>query len=262
MTAAQTSGVSVRRVPNRSAFWAMLVSEWTQLRREPVSIVWGLVIPVIAVAVLGAVPGTRKALDYYQGQSVVEHYVPIIVLVSLAMLGVNALPPVLATYRERGVLRRLFVTPAKPSWLLGAVALIHLGVAVLATGLILIVARTFYAVRLPGQPLAWSLAFALSAAAVLGLGMLVASAVPNAKVANGTGAVLFFPLMFLAGLWVPANSLPTWLHRISDYSPLGAAVRALTSAAAGSWPSVSAAATLATYAIVLPIVAVRFFRWD
>ena len=54
--------------------------------------------------------------------------------------------------------------------------------------------------------------------------------------AGAIGTLLFFPLMFFAGLWVPQATMPATLRDISDYTPLGAAVQALQDAAGGHWP--------------------------
>ncbi|MCW2540469.1 MAG: rane protein [Frankiales bacterium] len=247
---------------SRSGFSTMLQTEWTLFRREPVGLVWGLLLPVVAIVIVGYIPDTRKPIAYYDGQSVIQHYLPIVMLVSLAMLALNALPPVLASYRERGVLRRMSVTPMLPSRLLAAVALIHLAVAVAAAVLMLGLTRLLFGLALPGRWPLWILVFALTATAILAIGILVAALSPSSKVANGLGSALFFPLMFLAGLWVSTSSLPGPLPTISNYSPLGASVRAMSAASGGHLPATSATITLLVYAILIPAIAVRFFRWE
>jgi ABC-2 type transport system permease protein len=73
---------------------------------------------------------------------------------------------------------------------------------------------------------------------------------------------LFFPLMFFAGLWIPRATMPASLLRISDFTPLGAAVQAMQDSMGGSWPHPSGLAVLAGYAVVFTVAAARFFRWD
>jgi ABC-2 type transport system permease protein len=43
--------------------------------------------------------------------SILDSYVPILLAFVLAMIALNVLPPVLAGYREKRVLRRLSATP-------------------------------------------------------------------------------------------------------------------------------------------------------
>ena len=74
--------------------------------------------------------------------------------------------------------------------------------------------------------------------------------------------MLFLPLMFFAGLWKPLATMPAALRRVSEDTPLGAAVAALQHTMSGQWPSASGLALLAGYAVVFGAVAWRFFRWE
>lgn len=94
---------------------------------------------------------------------------------SPATFSLQGLPAVLAGYRERGILRRLNATPAGAGRLLGAQLTVNLAVAVASTAGVLVVGRLAFGVALPGQPAGFALAFVLTAAAMLSLGLLVAS---------------------------------------------------------------------------------------
>ena len=59
---------------------------------------------------------------------------------------------------------------------------------------------------------------------------------PTQRIAAAIGSLLFFPLMFFAGLWVPQAAMGAGLRDISHYTPLGAAVPAVQNAIAGHWP--------------------------
>ena len=59
-----------------------------------------------------------------------------------------------------------------------------------------------------------------------------------------------------------ADRRPASLVRISDFTPLGAAVGAMQDSMHGSWPHPSALAVLAGYAVVFTVAAIRFFRWE
>jgi ABC-2 type transport system permease protein len=56
--------------------------------------------------------------------------------------------------------------------------------------------------------------------------------------------------------------MPASLLRISDFTPLGAAVQALQDSMRGAWPHPSGLAVLAGYAVVFTVAAARFFRWE
>jgi ABC-type thiamine transport system ATPase subunit len=115
----------------------------------------------------------------------------------------------------------------------------------------------------PDKALAgFCLALLLTAAAMLGLGLLVASMARTGRVAGAAGTMLFLPLMFFAGLWIPQATMPAGLRRVGDGTPLGAAVAALQHSMAGQWPTAASLGVLAAYAVVLGLLAWRFFRWE
>ena len=108
----------------------------------------------------------------------------------------------------------------------------------------------------------YALATVLCVAAIFAIGLWIASFARSANVANAIGQVLFYPMMFFAGLYFPREMMPDVLRHISDWTPLGAAVNALQTAAEGSFPSAQALLVMAGYAVVFGAVAVKQFKWE
>lgn len=239
----------------------MLRVEARLFLREPIGLVWGLLLPVLAFVVLGCIPALSRPEPYLDGASFLSVYQPVLIVISLTLLALNGLPPILGSYRERGVLRRLRATPMPPVRLLAAQLVIHLAVAVATAVLLLGLGAVFFGVALPAELVGWALAYVLTCVAMLSLGVLVAAVTPSGKLANTIGTALFFPIAFFAGLWLPRQSMPHLLGEISDYTPLGAALRALTAATNGDFPPSGALAVLAAYAVLFGYLAVRWFRW-
>jgi ABC-2 type transport system permease protein len=246
----------------RPSFAPLLRTQARLFRREPVGLLWGLVAPVVIFVIIGVVPGTTKPTHALGGVSVEATYLPILVAFAIAMIGLNGLPPVFATYREKGILRRLSTTPASPTALLAAELVIDGTVCVIGTVILLIVGRTAFGVGLPGQAAGFVVAGVLTAVAIFGLGLTIAALAPSAKAANAIGALLFFPLNFFAGLWIPRESMGSTLRTISDYTPLGAGVRALQDSMQGQWMPLSAGMVLVVWGIAFGLVATRAFRWE
>lgn len=188
-------------------------------------------------------------------------YAPVMLVFALTMVGIAGLPSVLTSYRERGVLRRLRTTPARPSALLVAQVVVNLASAVLASILAVAVAALAFDVAVPQRAGSFVLAFGLAAAAVFGLGLLVAAVAPSASAGQMIGTLLWFPIMFLAGLWVPREAMPPTLQAISGYTPVGAAAEALQDAWFGAAPTLTSMTVMAVSALVAGAVAAKLFRW-
>lgn len=243
-------------------FGKLTVSELRLFLREPMQVFWILAFPSILVIILGSIPSFREPTADLGGARVIDLYVGIAIILTLASLGLQVAPLVLATYRERGILRRLATTPARPAALLGAQLVMSIGTAIVSGALVLVIGRVVFDVALPRQIAGFVLAFLLTAGAAFALGLLVAAVAPNGKAANTIGTLCFFPLMFFAGLWTPREAFPGLLRTISDLTPLGAGERALAAAMSGQWPAWGSLTVLVAYVLVFGLAAARLFRWE
>ncbi|MFE6973838.1 ABC transporter permease [Streptomyces sp. NPDC057682] len=241
---------------------AVLRAETRLFLREPGSLFWILVFPTALMTILGLVPSFRNPDENLGGRRVIDLYVPVSVLLAMIMAGLQAMPPVLTGYRERGILRRLSTTPVRPSALLGTQIALH-GVAALgSTLLVMAVGRIAFGVDLPGQPFGYALALLLAVACVLALGALVCSVARTTRISAAIGSVVFFVMMFTAGVWVPVQAMPDALRRIVQVTPFGAASQALDRAATGDWPGWLWLGLVAVWTAVAAVAAVRTFRWE
>ena len=249
-------------IPVRRRAWRKLtLTEAKLLVRTPAAIFWGAGFPLAGWLVVGLIPGTGKPVKAFGGASVQQTYLPIIITFAIVIMGLQFLPATLVLYRERGILRRMFTTPVTPLALLSAQVTLVLSVQVLTTALLVILGTGAFSASI-GQPLAFIVAFLLLAAATSTLGLLVAAVSFTSKAANAIGGVLFFVLMFLAGLWWPRAEMPAWLRGISDATPVGAGVQAIQDAVAGHWASGLYFGVMAAWVVVAGALAIRFFRWE
>ena len=239
----------------------LVLTEARLLLREPVALFWGLAFPMALLAVMGIAssgagsPPRRPAAGrrLRADPDRVRHR---------RVRHPGAAHGVVAGYRERRILRRLATTPVGPVRVIAAQLAVNLAVALVATAGIPPIGRLGFGVALPGPPAGFLVTYVLAATTMLGLGMLIAALAPTGRSAGVIGTMLFFPLMFFAGLWIPRATMPASLRLISDFTPLGAAVQALQDSMRGSWPHPSGLAVLAGYAVVFTVAAARFFRWD
>ncbi|MEV5824928.1 ABC transporter permease [Spirillospora sp. NPDC052242] len=230
--------------------------------REPMSVFFALAFPPLLLVVLGLVPEFRDPQEELGGLRTIDLYTPILVAMGIAMMAMTGLPQQFAIYREKGVLRRMRTTPVRPAVMLGAQLLVSLLMSLVTMLAVLAIARTAFDVGLPEQKPAYLAAYLLCAPAMFALGLLVASLAPNGKSAGAAGTVLFFPILFFAGLWVPRDEMNDVLRTISDFTPLGAGVQSLQDAAAGDWPQLLHVAVMLGWTVAAGGLAARYFRWE
>ncbi|GAA2790375.1 ABC transporter permease [Kribbella solani] len=240
---------------------AVLRTETRLLLREPGTLFWVLGFPPLLLVILGSIPSFRQ-VNADLGVRMIDVYVPVLVLVAQIVTGLQAMPPIITGYRERGILRRMSATPVRPSALLTAQMGLNGAAGLVSALLCLTIGRLAFDVHLPDQLAGYVLALLLTAAAALALGALVSALAPTARLATAIGMVVFFPSLFSAGLWVPVQSMPHVLREIVVLLPFGAASRALDQAAAGHWPDWSHLGVLAAWTVVLSAAAARWFRWE
>jgi len=239
----------------------LLATELKLSMREPLLLFWGLAFPVGLLIVLG-IAGPKKPQHSLGGVKLIVAYTPIVMVFTLTILALSALPAALASYRDKGYLRRLSTTPIGAVRLLAAQIIINFALAASAVILIALVSHFAFSVALPRQLGGFLLAIVLTMGAMLSLGTLIAAVSPTQRIAAAAGSLLFFPLMFFAGLWVPQAEMGAGLRDVSHYTPLGAAVPAVQNAIAGNWPGTVHLLVLAAYAVVLCALAARLFRWE
>ena len=79
----------------------------------------------------------------------------------------------------------------------------------------------------PQAPGWFILSVLLGIGSVFALGMVAAAAAPTARSAAGLGWLLFFPNMFLAGIYFPTEEMSPAMRQIGNFTPLGAALHAV-----------------------------------
>ncbi len=246
-----------------SALTKMTNVEAKLFSREPMAMFWGLAFPAVLLLVLGFVfPGGREPSADLGGYRLVDLYAPIVLLLALATVAFTTLPPVLAGYREMGLLRRLSTTPVGPRRLVSAQLMVQVGVAVTAGLIGLAVANLVFEIPLPENLAGFVFSFLLAAVSLLAVGLFIGAVAPSASAAQGFGMALYFPMLFFAGVYFPRAAMPEGLRRLSDLTPAGAAVQALTDTWLGHAPSSSSLLVMAAFALGFGLLATIFFRWE
>lgn len=221
----------------------------------------GVGVPILFLIVFGLIGRLSPGNFSNSGYTVLDLYVPTIMVITFIFLGITSLPVTLVRYREMGWLRRISTTPVPPSRILAAQLVLNL---VLALASILTV--IFGSELIFGSPLSVSvpyfiLSIILAIAVMFSLGLAVAAVAPSQTIANVLTGLLTFLMLFLSGL-VPPALLGGPLATIMNYSPAGAAVQAVLYSVFNVPPPAMTLVAMATYTGIFAFIATRYFRWQ
>jgi ABC-2 type transport system permease protein len=177
--------------------------------------------------------------------------------VVIAAMGLVMLPVHLASYRERGVLRR-FAAAGFPRWSFPVSQLIvGLATTAVSCALLLAVAAPVYGI----PPLhAWwrvAAALALGSIAFVSLGVVLGSVLPSARSAQAVGLLIFFPSFLLGAGGPPPHVMGAAVRQVAGPLPL----TLLTNAVREPWLGIGSATgsliAVAALAVAATILAAR-----
>jgi ABC-2 type transport system permease protein len=230
--------------------------------REPTGLAMGIGFPIILLVIFGiigiAVPGNVAGT----GLTILDIYVPIVIVIGFISTGISSLPVTLVRYREMGWLRRISTTPTPPSRLLAAQLTLNLVVALVTILIVIFGSELVFGAALQVSIPYFVLSIVLSIAALFSLGLVVAALAPSQTIASGLSGGLFFLLLLLSGLWIQPSIVGEPFATIMYYSPSGAAVRTLLYSAFNATPPLTAIVAMVVYALIFAFIAIRYFRWE
>ena len=245
-----------------SGFSRLTVVEGKLFLREKAALIGVFGLPVALVIGFGLIPGFSDPQKGLSDQIGTEYIAALGVAIVLASIGLTGVPMVIGQYRQRGILRRLAVTPVRPLTLLLADLAVWVASAVLSVTLVVAVVRVAFHVPVPAAAGWFILALLLGIASLCALGMLAAAVAPTARGAAGIGWLLFFPNMFLAGVYFPTEEMSRTMRQIGNFTPLGSALHAVRDSWMGIDPRPEYLGIMAAWTLVAGMLAARFFRWE
>jgi len=215
---------------------------------KPPNISWGILFPfafVLAFAIRN--PGDLRGL------------VPGLLALTL-LFGTSSMEAIVIAFERRvGSLERLLLAPVRLPALLAGKLLGGMVFGLTVTLVVLVIVLIAFGANGVNW-LLLVLALLFSAAAFSALGAFVSVAVKEVFEAQTLANFIRFPMMFLGGVFVPVDSLPTTLQVIARALPLTYSVEALRVALRGGSLAVGTLdlGVLAGFAVILFALAVRF----
>lgn len=202
---------------------------------DPGRVIASLAFPLLFLAIFGA--GFNNVVGAMAGGvDLIEFMYPGIIAMAVLTSALSAGISVVAD-REAGFLREILVAPLNRAGIVlgksfgaGAVALLQ--------ALLLLAVAPFVGVAIDVgtvlilMPVVIVLAFGLA-----GLGILIASFLRSQQGFQMLIQVLVFPMVFLAGVFFPVDSVPTWMEVLSKINPVTYGVDAIRQLMLGSAPA-------------------------
>ena len=239
---------------------------WLEIKiflREPLGAIGAVVIPVLVYLGLGRtlapkVPQSPQTADFlYVGA-------PVLAAVLIMLSSVLSLVTIIAIYREGGILKRLRATPLRPWTILTAHVLAKLAFTAATMILMVLAGKRYYPIDLRLPVFSLTLALLLATWSTLSIGFVIASVVRTARFAQPAGALIFYPMVGLSGLFFPIAALSPGLRAVARLLPLTYVVSLLTGILKGdAWSAhvVDVAALIVVFVICMAISA-KVFRWE
>ncbi|MFD9691602.1 ABC transporter permease [Kitasatospora sp. NPDC059088] len=171
----------------------------------------------------------------------------------------------LVNWRKSKVLRRLRLAPISAGAVVSSRIAVSLVTAFLQTTVFLVVATSFFGLKLTGN---WWLILPLVACATLAfmsIGLLAGSVAKTEEAANGISQLIVLPMSFLSGSFFPLDGAPDWLKTVSQVMPLKhlvSAAQSVLTRGGGAMDALPAMGGLLLFAAVFTGIAWKLFKWE
>jgi ABC-2 type transport system permease protein len=245
--------VEVRRNTLVTDIWAVFTREMSLILRDPFSVIFSLVQPLVFLALFGPLLAGSVDPAVLNGQSPLQWFLPG-VIVMICLFGTGIVGSNLLYEISLGSYERVLASPLRRSSILIGRALKELAPLVVQAALITTVAIPFGFKLYPLHVIAGLLLLGIFG---VGVGAFsYALAIASRKREWMFWAVqqsLLFPLLILSGMMLPLEAGPRWIQVVGAFNPLTYIVNAERALFSGSFSD--PAIPLAVLAAVLTCAA-------
>jgi ABC-type multidrug transport system permease subunit len=219
-------------------------------------------------AASGRPPKYRLQAQQVEDKSLkaIQYITPGLLGWALASGGMFGASTTLVTWRTKGILRRLRLSPVPVRTLFTARVAVSLGTALVQTVLFIGVATLpFFGLRLSHY---WWMAIPMvmaGALAFLAIGMLIGTWAKTQEAAQAVTQLVVLPMAFLGGSFFPIDSAPKWLRVVTEIFPLrhlNEGMLKVIARGAGPASVLPQLGILLGFALVTTAIAIKVFRWE
>jgi ABC-2 type transport system permease protein len=149
-----------------------------------------------------------------------DFYLPSMIAYIVLIAGIQTVAIGLVDLRERKVLRRFLATPLSAMQILGGQIVGRAVSVILQVIVLIVVGVVFFRAHVNGNwGLAW-LAILMGIACFVSIGFLITGFTRTSESARGVASAIGFPMMFLSGVFIPLDQLPSALQSAVHVLPL------------------------------------------
>jgi len=194
-----------------------------------------------------------------------DFLLPGILAMTVMQTGLSGVTWVVATYRQRLILKRILATPAHPAAFLGGLVGRYTLTSLFQMAVIMLVAVLAFHARIAGSLLTLGALIVMGTLVFVGMGFAISTIAKSPEAANLLGSAISFPMMFLAGTFWPKDFMPKAMQPVIGLLPLTPLVDVMRGVATRGDPLTSylpGLAYLAAWGAVSLLVAARRFKWE
>ncbi|CAH0122020.1 MULTISPECIES: ABC transporter permease [unclassified Paenibacillus] len=195
----------------------------------------------------------------------IDFLVPGIVAMMIMSNNLNGVAGQIASWRERGVLRRMQSTPLSASSFIAAQITARLLMNGTQAVIVLLIGALIFGTQVNGSWLLLLFFVIIGTLAFMAIGFIIAGLAKTPESAGPIAGFISFPMMFLGGVFFPINSMPEFLQPIVKALPishLSTALRQVMNVGAGFADLWVESLTLGLWLIAAFIAASFTFKWE
>jgi ABC-2 type transport system permease protein len=188
--------------------------------RNPQSRYFTLLLPIVFLVIFAAIFSGVTVVDG-KPIDITTYYVPSIMTLGIISASYVNLTQAIVAQREAGVLKRTRATPVPAAVVIASRAAVGVVVALVMSGLLLLIGRLAYGVHVPGSTISGVIvAVIVGAASFCCLGFAISTRIGAADAAAPVTNLTVLPLYFISGVFVPEDQIPSLLRAIADVFPI------------------------------------------
>jgi len=232
------------------------------LRRRS-ELLWTLAFPIMLMVLFGLIYGDSR----WTGMDMrsVDYLLPGIIVMGAMMTGIIRTSIGFVGEREKGIYRRLSLTPLKKQIIICSQLIQHYLVIIVQTVLLMIVGVMAFKIDITGNQLLFWITLSVGALCFMSIGFALTGLIKTVRSATPINQMAYFILMFLGGLFFPNSMLPKVVGHIANYLPstqVSDALRAIMYQGAGFGDIWQHLLVMVGWIAGCLIISIKFFRWE